>query len=103
MQRQRAADMSQVKCYTCGKPGHFSCNCYRNMGGTCPSNRQGAYIEETQDAQISTTQTTPQSTKARAYNWLSGMAQESDKVKDKVFRELWKKEDFQSARTQHPG
>jgi hypothetical protein len=33
----------------------------------------------------------------RAMDWLSGVAEENDKVKDVVMQELWGKEDFQNA------
>jgi hypothetical protein len=33
----------------------------------------------------------------KAQDWLAGVAGQSDKVKDLVMQELWKKEDFQSA------
>jgi hypothetical protein len=40
---------------------------------------------------------TKQTLLQRAQNWLSGVAEENDEVKDLVMQELWKKEDFQSA------
>jgi hypothetical protein len=33
----------------------------------------------------------------KAHDWLSGVAEENDEVKDLVMQELWKKEDFQNA------
>jgi hypothetical protein len=32
----------------------------------------------------------------KAQDWLAGVAGQSDKVKDLVMQELWRKEDFQS-------
>jgi hypothetical protein len=38
-----------------------------------------------------------QTNQQKAQDWLAGVAGQSDKVKDLVMQELWRKEDFQGA------
>jgi hypothetical protein len=46
------------------------------------------------DNQSNVGERTPQQ---KAHDWLSGVAEENNEVKDLVMQELWKKEDFQNA------
>jgi hypothetical protein len=50
--------------------------------------------EETVTTRRITDERTPQQ---KATDWLAGVANKDDSVKDIVMQELWKKEDFQSA------
>jgi hypothetical protein len=85
-----------LTCFFCGKPGHFTQDCkqkcYGNQG---PSRtRQTHEEEEVVVTRHIADKRTPQQ---RATDWLSGVANEDDSIKDIVMQELWKKEDFQNA------
>jgi hypothetical protein len=91
-----------VVCYNCNKPGHFACDCrsprVRHPGFITqgPSNaRQIEAQQEDDNLQIARgiaeESRTPQQ---KATDWLSGVANEDDDVKDIVMQALWKREDF---------
>lgn len=94
-------------CFNCRKTGHFKRDCHQPLQRNPyqyqqgPSHtRQGVTRDDNLYAASSIVDDhsvikdrTPQQ---KAQDWLSGVAEENDDVKDLVMQELWKKEDFQS-------
>jgi hypothetical protein len=84
-----------LKCFFCDKPGHFARDCrQKRYGNQGPSCTRQTHKEEAVVTRRIADERTPQK---RATDWLSGVADEDDAVKDIVMQELWKKEDFQNA------
>jgi hypothetical protein len=113
---QKDRQRKVLTCFFCGKPSHFARDCrqkrYNNQGP--PRNNQGpagpsqnyqgpprvrqtrqeeGAIRVVDDRSVADNRTPHQ----RVMDWLSGVADKNDEVKDIVMQELWGKEDFQNA------
>ena len=55
------------------------------------------YYNQEEPIQVAQTVVDACNSQQKAQDWLNGVAGESDKVKDMILQQLWKKEDFQSA------
>jgi hypothetical protein len=92
---QKDGTRKVLKCFFCDKPGHFARDCrQKRYGNQGPSRTRQTHEEEAVVTRCIADERTPQQ---RATDWLSGVADEDDSVKDIVMQELWKKEDFQNA------
>jgi hypothetical protein len=92
---QRDGTRKVLKCFFCDKPSHFARDCrQKRYGNQGPSRTRQTQEEEAVTTRQIADERTPQQ---RATDWLSGVADEDDSVKDIVMQELWKKEDFQNA------
>jgi hypothetical protein len=106
---QKDGQRKVLTCFFCRKLGHFARDCRQkqrnNQGPVGPSRNyqnpprvqqirqdEGA-IRVVDDRSVADDRTPHQ----QATDWLSGVANENDKVKDIVMQELWGKEDFQNA------
>ena len=59
-----------------------------------PYTSQIRQTEEEIEEQVARTVADNRTPQERAHEWMTGVANEPDNVKDIVIRELWKKEDF---------
>jgi hypothetical protein len=105
---QKDGQRKVLTCFFCGKPGHFTRDCrqkrYGNQGPprnnlipsrTRQTNQEtGGTIRSIVDDRSVIDDRDPQQP---ATDWLSGVANKNDDVKDIVMQELMGREDFQNA------
>jgi hypothetical protein len=108
---QKDGTRKVLTCFFCGKPGHFAWDCcqkwYGNQGPSCvyPNQTQPAMrARQTQEEEGTIRRVAEERTpQQRATDWLAGVADEHNNVKDIVMQELMGREDFQNTWTQRPG
>jgi hypothetical protein len=61
------------------------------------STSQGRQIDTDENEQIARIVVDNRTPQQKAKDWLEGVANEDNNVKDIIMQELWKREDFQSA------
>jgi hypothetical protein len=112
---QKDGQRKVLTCFFCGKPGHFVRDCqqkrYGNQGplrnnqGPIRNNIAPAHTRQTHPETGGTIQSivddrsivNERDPQQQATDWLSGVANEHDDVKDIVMQELMGREDFQNA------
>jgi hypothetical protein len=105
---QRDGQRKVLTCFFCGKPGHFARDCQQKRNNQGPNGpprntqiptrarqirQEESNIRVVDDRSVADDRTPQQ----RATDWLTGIADEHDDVKDIVMQELCGKEDFQNA------
>jgi hypothetical protein len=105
---QKDGQRKVLTCFFCGKLGHFAHDCrqkrYSNQGPpwVYPNQMRGnqpvMHTHQTQEAEGTIRRAEEERTpQQQANDWLTGVADENNDVKDIVLQELMGREDFQNA------
>jgi hypothetical protein len=104
---QKDGQRKVLTCFFCGKPGHFTRDCrqkrnqqgpagpprnYQNPPRARQARKEEGAIRVVDDRSVADDRTPHQ----RATDWLSGVADENDDVKDIVMQELWERRIFKT-------
>jgi hypothetical protein len=102
---QKDGTRKVLTCFNCRKPSHFAQDCQQKKWGNqgFPHNNQGPprvqqnHQEEEGDTNTIRRIVDDRDPQHRATDWLSGVANKHDNVKDIIMQELMGREDFQNA------